>query len=294
MEEELRKAENALWHSIRASRNPADFDKYLEAYPKGRYRFQARQRRDQLIAADRAAYQRAQSVGTVQSLEKYLSDYPHGRYRSDARARLKELRKAQEEAAAKDKRPRTPKSRYRECSVCPEMVVQPREGSKQIAVGRYEVTFDEWEACRRDGGCSHNPSDRSWGRGKRPVINVSFNDAQAYVRWLSKKTENEYRLLSEPEWERASLGEKTRFRWDEFKSVPVGSSEPNAHGLYDMAGNVWEWLESCASTGSCTHRVLRGGEWGNSMFYKRSNNRNKSPPEKRQKDVGFRVASTLE
>ena len=116
---------------------------------------------------------------------------------------------------------------FRDCegTWCPQMIVVPagsfmmgspsgeagrhsNEGpmhevtiAKPFAVGVYEVTFGEWEACRRGGGCSHNPDDKGWGRGSRPVINVSWQDAQAYVRWLSRQTDEEYRLLSEAEWE---------------------------------------------------------------------------------------------
>ena len=116
---------------------------------------------------------------------------------------------------------------FRDCDAtwCPELVVVPagsyimgspeseagrnaNEGPthrvtipESFAVGVYEVTFEEWDACRRGGGCSRNPGDKGWGRGRRPVIDVSWSDAQAYVRWLSGETGEEYRLLSEAEWE---------------------------------------------------------------------------------------------
>ena len=291
-----RAEEDALWHSIRASKNPDDFNKYLKAYPNGRYRIQARQRRNQLIAFDDAAFKHARLENTAQSFGRYLLERPQGRHRIEARRRQQELLKAQQQEVSEDTNSRKPKSRYRDCDTCPEMVVLPSTAadSTRISVGRYEVTFAEWDECKRTGGCSHLPSDAPWGRGARPVINVSWNDAQQYVRWLSKKTGKQYRLLNESEWERASLGEKTPFIWDTFKPTSVGSSKPNANGLHDMAGNVWEWLESCAPTGSCTHRVLRGGTWGTSQWYTRSSNRNKSLPGERHKDVGFRVVSAVE
>ena len=138
-----------------------------------------------------------------------------------------------------------------------------------FAVGVYEVTFDEWEACRRDGGCpGDRPDDEDWGRGRRPVINVSWNEAQAYVRWLSRQTGQRYRLLSEAEWEYvARAGTETARYWGESASgqcryanghdpsapcpdgyeytAPVGSFAPNAFGLHDVLGNVAEWTEDC-------------------------------------------------
>jgi hypothetical protein len=117
-----------------------------------------------------------------------------------------------------------PKDSFRECSACPEMVVVPTGeflmGSPEsetghrdpeapqhkvtiaraFAASRFEVTFDEWDACSTLGGCTYQPSDESWGRGTRPVINVSWHDAQQYSKWLSLKTGKLYRLLSEAEW----------------------------------------------------------------------------------------------
>ncbi len=149
-----------------------------------------------------------------------------------------------------------------------------------FAVGKYEVTFREWDACVADGGCNgYRPDDEGWGRGNRPAINVSWDDAQAYLRWLSRKSEAEYRLLSEAEWEYAARGDTTAARyWGNdpaaacgfanvydrtSKSVnelgwtyhectdgyattaPVGSFRANNLGLYDVLGNVWEWVEDC-------------------------------------------------
>ena len=132
--------------------------------------------------------------------------------------------------------------------------------AEPFAVGKYEVTFDEWEACVASGGCdSYKPKDQGWGRGPRPVINVSWNDAIAYVEWLSAKVGKPYRLPSEAEWEYAArAGTTTRYWWgDEItienanygrnvgKTTDVGSYPPNRWGLYDMQGNVWEWTEDC-------------------------------------------------
>ena len=211
-----------------------------------------------------------------------------------------------------------PGSTFRDCEQCPEMVVVPAgrfrmgdlagEGGHSdawlpvhdvtiaysFAVGKYEVTFAEWEACVAGGGCTHRPDDEGWGRGTRPVINVSWDDAQEYVRWLSRETGQSYRLLSEAEWEYvARAGSTTRYpwgddiginktncdgcgsQWDDESTAPVGSFEANAFGLHDMAGNVLEWVEDCWNdnymgspgdgrawlSGDCSTHVWRGGSF---------------------------------
>ena len=142
--------------------------------------------------------------------------------------------------------------------------------ARRFAVGRYAVTFDEWDAAHAAGGVMHNPDDEGWGRGRRPVINVSWEDAKAYTAWLSKVTGKAYRLLSEAEWEYVCrAGTETPFWWGasitpkqanyngdytyaggekgEYrgKTVPVDSFEANPWGLYQVHGNVWEWCEDC-------------------------------------------------
>ena len=190
---------------------------------------------------------------------------------------------------------RTPGKTFRDCEACPEMVVVPagsftmgspasEEGryddegpqhrvtiSQPFAVGRYEVTFSEWDACVSAGGCNrHRPDDEGWGRGRRPVMNVSWDDAKSYVSWLSRKTGKRYRLLTEAEWEYAArAGTTGPFHFGNTistdranyngnytygsgskgvsrrKTVPVGSFPANRFGLHDVHGNVWEWVEDC-------------------------------------------------
>ena len=197
-----------------------------------------------------------------------------------------------------------------------------------FAVGKYEVTFAEWDACVSAGGCSHRPDDR-WGRGRHPVIRVSWEDAQSYVCWLSQQTGASYRLLSESEWEYvARAGSSTAYswgsqigsgrancdgcgsQWDNSQTAPVGSFSPNAFGLHDMHGNVWEWVQDCwnesyngaPSDGSawqssnCSRRVLRGGSWDDGPRSLRSAFRywfNKYGSVFRDYSFGFRVARTL-
>ena len=240
-----------------------------------------------------------------------------------------------------------PKTRFRDCTGCPELVVVPpgsfRMGSpgsggnegpehdvtiaRPFAVGVYEVTFDEWEACVSDGGCGgYRPDDEGWGRGNRPVVNVSWDDAKGYVEWLSGKTGKGYRLLSESEWEYVARGGTvTRYwwgddigsgrancdgcgsRWDGKRTSPVGAFSGNGYGLYDVHGNVWEWVEDCWNdsyvgapgdgrawdSGQCGRRVLRGGSWGDRPRSFRSANRNWNATGDRSFVVGFRVARTL-
>jgi WD40 repeat protein/formylglycine-generating enzyme required for sulfatase activity len=197
--------------------------------------------------------------------------------------------------------------------------------AKPFTVSRYEITFAEWDACVADGGCNdYRPDDEGWGRSDSPVINLSWKEAQAYTRWLSGKTGKNYRLLTEAEWEftaRARRG--TRYgwgddvgagnancktcgsQWDGGRAAPAGSFNPNPFGLFDMNGNVWEWVQDCShpdysgapTDGSaweagphCSERILRGGSWNNSAAAIRSAQRSGGGPDARANNVGFRVA----
>jgi formylglycine-generating enzyme required for sulfatase activity len=192
-----------------------------------------------------------------------------------------------------------------------------------IAVSKYELTFDEWDTCVDHGDCPQGVSASSFGRGQQPVINVTWGDAQRYLAWLSKMTGKPYRLLTEAEYEYATrAGTTTAYpwgddigknnancnsQWDNKQTAPVGSFAPNAFGLYDMVGNVFEWVEDCyydsyneapadgsAWIGSsCSNRVVRGGSWYNTPEYLRSAFRNGSTAGDRRSVLGFRVARTL-
>lgn len=240
-----------------------------------------------------------------------------------------------------------PKDTFKECDACPEMVVVPMgsfmmgsppnepgrdndEGPQQqvvfarpFAVGKFPVTFDEWDACASDGGCNgYRPSDERWGRGQRPVIHVSWTQAKAYVAWLSRKTGKTYRLLSESEREYvARAGTTTPYWWGSsvtpdqanffyarrFRTLPVDSFQPNPWGLYQVHGNVWDWTEDCYhdsyaaaptdgsawTSGSCTFRVRRGGSWAGNAQSLRSATRDGNESFFVSSSVGFRVARTL-
>ena len=245
-----------------------------------------------------------------------------------------------------------PGNSFRECAKdCPEMIVVPagdfvmgsptneegrydNEGPQRkvtiaspLAASKFEVTFDEWDACVAYGDCEPRVSDGGWGRGRQPVINVTWDDAQRYVAWLSKMTGKPYRLLSEAEWEYAArAGTQTAYswgdkigkgnancngcgsQWDARQTAPVGSFAPNAFGLHDMHGNVWEWVEDCyhdnydgaptdgsawTAGGNCSVRVVRGGSWHDGPQYLRSAYRVGSATADRYDILGFRVGRAL-
>ena len=245
---------------------------------------------------------------------------------------------------------------FRDCPECPEMVVVPAgeftmgspeseesrekdEGpqrtvkiAKPFGVGKYEVTFTEWDACVSAGSCKQKP-ETDWGRGRQPVMRVSWDEiTREYLPWLSKKSGKTYRLLTEAEWEYAArAGTTTPFSTGKTitpdqanfngnytyggsangqyrqKTVEAGSFKPNAFGLYDMHGNVWEWVEDCnkdsyqgtatdgsaVTSGDCGRRVLRGGSWSYYPRVLRSAVRFEGPTGGRNIAVGFRVGRTL-
>jgi formylglycine-generating enzyme required for sulfatase activity len=246
-----------------------------------------------------------------------------------------------------------PLASFRECAKdCPEMIVVPAGSFKMgspatekghyvdegpehrvvfanpVAVSKFPVTFTDWDACVSAGGCPQGgrADDVGWGRGTRPVIFVSWDDAQEYVAWLSRMTGKPYRLLSEAEWEySARAGSTTAFlwgeeagknnancngcgnQWDNRQTSPVGSFKPNAFGLHDTVGNVWQWVQDCYHndysaapadgsawiSGDCSFRVVRGGSWSGNPLDLRSANRGRDPSDSRDNDVGFRVGRTL-
>ena len=236
-----------------------------------------------------------------------------------------------------------PDQALRDCVNCPSLVIIP-DGSFQMgggspwssasdentgptiaissfALGKYEVTFAEWNVCVSAGACDRQPDDQGWGRGARPVIDVSWEDAQQYVSWLSEHTGQQYRLPSDSEWEYAArAGRTTRYwfgdKWTDLKNVvgrhayhslKVGSHSANDWGLYEMESNVWEWVEDryyedydllptdgAPHIEGTEHRRLRRG--GSPIF--KSNliphsDRSGVPPTQRNANAGFRVARDL-
>ncbi len=194
--------------------------------------------------------------------------------------------------------------------------------SHSFYLGKYLVTFKEWEACVRDNGCKQQADVGGDGRGTKPVIYVSWYDAQAYVDWLSKKTQQQFRLMSEAEWEYAArAGTSSAYPFEEPLATnagryvwysanangvahEVGKKLPNAFGLFDIEGNVWEWTQDCWNDnytgapadgsawnkGNCAMRSVRGGSYGAGVASLRSALRTSSPPSLRLGTFGFRVA----
>ncbi len=253
---------------------------------------------------------------------------------------------------------RTQGEAFSDCPNCPELVAvvaTPNDGAiksananssgiariQPYAIGDHEITFDDWDRCVAEGGCTKQPADEGWGRGQRPVIGISFDDInEQYLPWLSRVTKHAYRLPTEVEWEMAARGgslsgqdlaysfgndeallcdygnssdlsAKTADRnWtgtpcnDGFATTaPVGSLKPNALGLFDMHGNVWEWVSDCLRTGyskdpkknaeDCNFRVLRGGSWASQAQALRTSERGWEKPDKQKNSIGFRVARSL-
>ncbi|HTO61984.1 MAG TPA: SUMF1/EgtB/PvdO family nonheme iron enzyme [Bradyrhizobium sp.] len=338
-------ASEIVWNAIRGSRTAATFEEYLGKFPDGTHRDEARARLDQL---------KEDELRQDEARQKQLAALAPAPPPRDAAAaggaidlKLKVLDEAAE-AALK------PKATFRECDKCPEMVVVPPgsfmmgspdneahreavEGPQhrvsfehRFAAGRFAVTFEEWDACVADGGCNgYRPWDNGWGRGRRPVVSVSWQDAKNYVAWLSLRTGRAYRLPSEAEREYlARAGTTTPYWWgaavtrrnanyDERsakdrpanavssqKTMPVDSFQPNPWGFFQVSGNVWEWVEDCSNdsyagastdgaarqSGNCERRGLRGGSWISEAALLRSAARYAVQADGRVGNVGFRVA----
>ena len=236
------------------------------------------------------------------------------------------------------------------CLFCPDMTILPagsftmgsppdergrraHEGPQHVvafdqpfAIGTFEITYAQWDACVDAGGCTHRLVDEGWGRGDRPVVAASWSDTQEYVSWLAMVTGQPYRLPSEAEWEYgARAGTSTAYywgdhkgdshtvcqscgsEWDNFSTASVGSFSPNGFGLHDMLGNAWEWTQDCWNpgyhgapvdgmpwqSGDCDGRVLRGGAWFSFPVNMRSAVRMRGVVDNRYLSKGFRVARDL-
>jgi formylglycine-generating enzyme required for sulfatase activity len=267
-----------------------------------------------------------------------LSEYAY--WRTDVRGHV--LSMAQERALK-------PKDVFKECVECPEMVVVPAGwfmmGAvetepdpspwklpqhkvtilRSFAVSKFELTFDEWDACAAHGDCDPRVIDGGFGRGRQPAVNVSWKDAQQYVAWLSRITGQNYRLLSEAEYEYAArAGSQTAYPWGnalgqgnaecadcgsewDGKPAPVGTFPSNQFGLYDMIGNVNEWVQDCFNenydgapmdgsswtTGECANRVERGGSFRAYTNILTSASRQYDYINSKTDNLGFRVGRTI-
>ena len=239
-----------------------------------------------------------------------------------------------------------------DCADCPQLVtlpagdftmgspgaepfrgLEPEHAVKvpSFAIGKYEVTFAQWDACVAAKGCTGPAAeDQGWGRGTRPVIGVTWDEAKEYAQWLSRKTGKQYRLPTEAEWEYAARARTaTAFSFgasvspdqanyngttaygdgpvgaNRQQTQPVGSFPPNAFGLYDMHGNAAEWVEDCWRDGygdpppsdakahvdpECGEHVVRGGSWDAPPDAVRAAARLPIRRDQQSPSIGFRVA----
>lgn len=239
---------------------------------------------------------------------------------------------------------RVPGYTFNDCNGCPDMTVlagglfvmgspanEPGRGRDEgpqrevsvspFAMGKFEVTFAQWDACLAGGGCNgYSPPDGGWGRGDRPVTGVSWDDAEAYISWLNAQAGgDDYRLPSEAEWEYAARAgqesayafgarvTQTQATFRARQTTPVGTHEANAFNLYDMHGNAGEWVEDCyapnydlapidgvaVQADECRRRVYRGGSFNDQAPVLRAAARRFNETTSRTQGIGFRVARTL-
>ena len=192
----------------------------------------------------------------------------------------------------------------------------------RFSIARHVVTFAQYDAYT-DASGRPRTDDAGWGRGRQPLIHVSWEEAQAFIHWLDENSGLHYRLPSEAEWEYAARGgSKAHFPWGERyvaglangagkagadryeHAAPVGRFPANAWGLYDMVGNVEQWVADCyresyvgaPTDGSavdeerCAQRVRRGGSWGLAPWFLRVDYRNSAAPRTHSDAIGFRIA----
>ena len=293
--EEAARREAAAWRTAAEANTIPSYETYLASYATGKNAAEAQTRierlraeaaRQQASAADEAAWNAARATGTADAYQQYLTSFPQGAHVPEAIAKLEELRPG-------------PGKTFKDCAACPTMVTLP-SGTAELgaansdskakpnekpsrpvtftdlfAIGVTEVTFDQYGACVSAGGCKSMPSDNGWGKGNRPVLNVSWADAVAYAQWLSNTTGKRYGLPSGAQWEYAARGGKTdvlvggspkavcafangaakesELPWANEsctdlaadRTLPVGSLSKNSFGVADMIGNVGEWVLDC-------------------------------------------------
>jgi formylglycine-generating enzyme required for sulfatase activity len=335
--------EMAFWESIKDSSHVSDYEAYLKAYPKGRFVTLAQAR----IARLRAAGEKPAPVA---------STAPAAPAAKPARAPAKAAaaRKTIAKAAPPDEDEPTPptsgegaaRAEIKDCATCPALVSlssgsftmgsnssDPSEKPAHrvtlghpFAIGKYEVTVEEWNACVEGGACQRVGQYAS-PNPKAPIRDVSWDDAQLYLKWLSSSNGKKYRLPSEAEWEYAARGgTTTRYWWgDQMVTgkanckdcgppwqiegpANAGSFAANPYGIYDMNGSVWEWVDDCWHASfkdapadgaawdqpNCSMRVIRGGSWREPATYMVSSTRFKYDAGVRHSQNGFRVARDLE
>ncbi|RJF96357.1 hypothetical protein D3871_22135 [Noviherbaspirillum saxi] len=345
--------ELTFWESIKDSTHASDYEAYLQAYPNGRFAALARARIERI----RAAAPKPDAVPDKPPAAKAAPERPRAPPAPKPQPQPEVARPAPApppapkpaDTQASDKppapAPTTSAGDVRDCPTCP-VLVSIRTGAftmgsaaddlserpphrvtinTPFAIGKYEVTVAQWDACVEAGACQRitAPDPRP---KESPVRDVSWDDAQAYVKWLTKVSGKPYRLPSEAEWEFAIRGgTSTRYWWGDQmrpgnanckdcgepwqRDAPVnaGSYAANPYGLHDMNGSVWEWVSDCwhnsykgAPTDArawdepnCRVRVIRGGSWREGASYMPSSTRFKYDASVRHSQNGFRVARDM-
>ena len=347
--------ELTFWESIKDSTHASDYEAYLQAYPKGRFAALARARIERLrVAAPKIEATPERAAPTP------VPKAPQERVRPVTKAPPERTRPApatkasQEQAPPASPTPPLPEksptvaaavSEFKDCPACPVLIKLPGRASFMMgsnsddpsekpahqvsisapfAIGKYEVSVEQWNACADANACPRVATDTA--SKNSPARDVSWDNAQQYVNWLSKVSGKPYRLPTEAEWEYAARGgTSTRYWWGEQMRTGnanckdcgqpwrqdgpanIGSFAANPYGLYDMNGSAWEWVSDCwhnsykgaPSDGrawdepNCLVRVIRGGSWREGASYMASSTRFKYAASVRHSQNGFRVARDL-
>ena len=343
--------ELTFWDSIKDSSHASDYEAYLKAYPNGRFAALARARIERLRTAEpkaetpkRAAPppKAAPEPPRAAPAAKEPKQEPQARPAPPAKEPPAETRPAPAAPSTAAKSSGGGTSEVKDCPACPALITLPpgsfTMGSNTgdpsekpahhatvnapFAIGKYEVTVEQWNACVEAGACPRLGAEAN-RTGNTPVRDVSWDDVQQYVKWLSKVSGKSYRLPTETEWEYAArAGASTRFWWGEQMRAgnanckgcgdpwsadgppAVGSFASNPFGLHDVNGSVWEWVSDCWhnsykgapadgrtwDTPNCRERVIRGGSWREDASYMPATTRFKYTASVRNSQNGFRVA----
>lgn len=343
--------ELTFWDSIKDSNHISDYEAYLNAYPKGRFAALARARIERLRAAAPKTETPSPAPPGKAAQERARPAPPAKAERARPPAREPAAPPAEKQARPAPAEPETPEApptgavsaqEVKDCPACPALVVltsgaftmgsnksDPSEKPAHrvtigapFAIGKYEVTVEQWDACVKAGACPKVATDNNRPKNS-PVRDVSWDDAQLYVKWLSETSGKNYRLPTEAEWEYAARGgTSARYWWGEQMRTGkanckecgeasnqegpanVGSFAANPYGLYDVNGSVWEWVSDCWHNSykgapangrswdapNCRERVIRGGSWRDGASYMLSTTRFKYSASVRHSQNGFRVA----
>jgi formylglycine-generating enzyme required for sulfatase activity len=334
--------EITFWNSIKDSNYPGDYEAYLKAYPNGRFATLAHARIERLRPAGASSVPSAAAPSVAPAPQAARPTPP------PSAPAPKPTASAAPPAAAVAQKPVTHApvaGESRDCATCPIMITVPAGSFSMgnstddpsekpvhhvsigapFAIGKYEVTVEQWNACVAANGCQKLTPESNTNKAA-PARDLSWDDAQQYVKWLSKSTGKPYRLPTEAEWEYADRGGTTTAYWwgDQMRKgnanckdcgdpwhkegpEAAGSFAPNPLGLYDMNGSVWEWTADCWHNSyqgapadghawdspGCDMRVIRGGSWREGGGYMLSATRFKYSSGVRQSQDGFRVVKDL-